>query len=523
MFQDPFNQRVEYLDDQADKQGLVVVSNRLPVTFGSDGSLGLSSGGLVTAMTPVLKRRGGTWLGWSGTEADVGRQLNRFSQNNPYQLQNVPLSQEEVQQYYYGFSNQVLWPLFHGLPEKCRFQEEYWQTYQAVNEKFARKVAEISEPNDYIWVQDYHLLCLAKELEKTGSNRKTGFYLHTPFPSPENFFKLPWREELLRALLKYSLIGFQTHWDLENFCRCLEYFDPGTSRTNKGSLASIHCGQSCFKAGVFPISIDFDEFSGLPDVRPRKHSPKNEEKQNKVQTILGVDRLDYSKGIPERLQALEKALLQYPELRERIRLVQVVVPSRESIEEYQQLKNEIEYLVGSINGRWSTMNWSPIQYMHGSLPRQKLVAAYRRADIALVTPLRDGMNLVAKEYCASKNDGNGVLILSEFAGSAIQLKEAAILVNPYDINNVADAISRAFHLPLSRRTKMMHQAREKIRQEDVHWWLDSYLEAALKTSAEPEEASQPFSMRPLKRKLFPAPARPSGKNLGYERKELFSA
>ncbi len=487
-----FYKPYEKTENPAETTGLVVVSNRLPVTFDDGGVLGLSSGGLVTAMTPVLKKKGGIWLGWPGTDADVGPQLKNFSENNPYQLKDVPLSREEVQKFYYGFSNQVLWPLFHGLPEKCRFDADCWQTYQQVNAKFAEKVAEVSTPDDYIWVQDYHLICLAQELNQAGVKRNAGFYLHTPFPSPENFFKLPWREELLQALTQFRLIGFQTPWDQANFCRCLEYYTSDTRMKNQGRLTSIRCGQSRFTSGVFPISIDFEEFSGQSDFRVRnfRHRNKNAGEEIRQQLILGVDRLDYSKGIPERLQGFDKALSLYPELRGRLRLLQVVVPSREGIEEYQQLKNEIEHLVGAINGRWSTPDWTPVQYMHHGLPREELLDTYRQADMALITPLRDGMNLVAKEYCAAKNDGNGVLILSEFAGAALQLKDGAFLVNPYDLDAMAESIHRAFHLPYAERSRLMQLARQNIRTQDIHWWLDCYLEAALQKPEKQQETRQ---------------------------------
>ena len=499
-----FYKPYEKTENPAETTGLVVVSNRLPVTFDDGGVLGLSSGGLVTAMTPVLKKKGGIWLGWPGTDADVGPQLKDFSENNPYQLKDVPLSPEEVQKFYYGFSNQVLWPLFHGLPEKCRFDADCWQTYQQVNAKFAEKVAEVSTPDDYIWVQDYHLICLAQELNQAGVKRNAGFYLHTPFPSPENFFKLPWREELLQALTQFRLIGFQTPWDQENFCRCLEYYTADTTLKKSGNLRFIRCGDNRFTSGVFPISIDFEEFSGQSDSRTQgaRKETKNPNQKDRDQLILGVDRLDYSKGIPERLQGFDKALSLYPELRGRLRLLQVVVPSREGIEEYQQLKNEIEHLVGAINGRWSTPDWTPVQYMHHGLPREELLDTYRQADMALITPLRDGMNLVAKEYCAAKNDGNGVLILSEFAGAALQLKDGAFLVNPYDLNAMAETIHRAFHLPHPERSRLMQQARQNIKKQDIHWWLDNYLQTALMNPEKQQEAIETPARRPFRPRPF---------------------
>ncbi|MFP4284860.1 MAG: trehalose-6-phosphate synthase [Desulfovermiculus sp.] len=458
---------------------LVVVSNRLPVKFTNNGQAELSSGGLVTAMVPVLNKRGGLWLGWPGTWGDLGPELDKFSHDKPYSLQPVTLTREDMDRFYTGFANQVLWPLFHGFQTKCVFDSCFWEAYERVNETFAREVTANSSASDYIWIHDYHLINVAQKIKQSGANRECGFYLHIPFPSPDVFFTLPWRNEILSGLLKYDVIGFQTAWDLKNFLRTVNTIFPEYSVSATHSLSHLTFGGEKISAGVFPISIDFDEFS--------RHSARVTPQQShflkgsaKHQTVLGVDRLDYTKGIPQRLRAFAQVLQDYPELRQKITLVQVVVPSRESVDEYQLLKKKIERLVGEINGEYATFEWTPIQYIYRSLSRHELVSWYQQADIALITPIRDGMNLVAKEYCACQNSRPGVLVLSELAGAASQLKPEALTVNPFAINNMAQAIQKAYTMPLQERKDRMLAMRRKIKSQDVYWWLDSFLAAALR-------------------------------------------
>lgn len=504
MFQRSFDDQISPLHSRTVQPGLVVVSNRLPVICKPDGSLSMSSGGLVSALHPVLSKRGGLWIGWTGSDAWMGHVLHNFSRLQLYDLQGVFLSQEEIQKFYYGFCNQTLWPLFHGFPEKARFDEALWRAYQAVNRKFARKVAGFSDEEDWVWVHDYHLLTLARQLKELGVYQDVAFYLHIPFPAPDIFCRLPWREELLLSLLEFKLIGFQTIWDLENFCKCVALLAPGDVKRKDGVLLSPVFGGEETRIGVFPIGIDWAAFSGEEAVEPKKGVTETGSRAHAEQQImLGVDRLDYSKGIPERLLAFEQALSDYPDLCERLVLEQVVVPSRQKIQAYQQVKETIESLVARINGKFSTLSWTPVRYVFQNLERSELLKAYKRADIALVTPLRDGMNLVAKEFCAAKSDLNGVLILSEFAGAAIELHDACLLVNPYDIQGMAATIHEACHLPFASKARLMQRARHTIRQRDVHWWQNEYLKAAFagrdeKTSG---QANQGI-FRSLKNKIW---------------------
>lgn len=463
-------------DLRLDKRRLVVVSNRLPVSFKKDGQAKLSSGGLVTAMVPVLNKRGGLWIGWPGTSGDMKHELDLFAENQAYSLCPVALSQEDMAGFYNGFANQVLWPLFHGFPTKCVYDSWFWDCYDRVNQNFARTVAENTIKSDYIWIHDYHLINVAQKLRQNCVSRDCGFYLHIPFPSPDIFLNLPWRKQIMDSFLEYDLLGFQTKKDQDNFLRTVQSMYPAVKISSSHTYFQLHNKSKTTKIGVFPISIDFDEFSVQSSELESSANLQNTKEQ---QTILGVDRLDYSKGIPERIKAFGQFLNNYPEFKEKISLVQVVVPSRENIAEYKRLKEEIEGLVGKINGEFASLGWTPIQYIYRSLTRKQLVAKYQQADIALITPLRDGMNLVAKEYCACKNSLSGVLILSEFAGAATQLSSEALLVNPWDTDNMAQTIFQACTMPQQERRRRMLAARKKIKLQDIYWWLNSFLETPL--------------------------------------------
>ncbi len=465
---------------------LVAVSNRLPVALSQEKEewrIEPGSGGLVTALAPVLRNRGGLWIGWAGGSAEdqvVRRLLKDASSQAGYHLHPVALSAEEVAGYYHGFSNEIIWPLFHDLQTRCNFKPEYWYAYLSVNEKFAKVTGENTSSEDYIWVHDYHLMHLAQMLKESGLKRRTGFFLHIPFPPLDIFMKLPWRAHILRAILEYDLIGFQTLRDRRHFVQCVKTMWPSMQFSGRGVLLKTRIGDREVRVGTFPISIDFDSFQQAASSREVSDCAWFlHEKLPERQVILGVDRLDYTKGIPERLEAYRAALRRYPEMREATSLVQVAVPSRTKVSEYQNLKGEIERLVGEINGEFTTSGWVPIHYLYRSLSRMELLAYYRLAEIALVTPLKDGMNLVAKEYCACNIEGNGVLILSEFAGAAAQLKRGAIMVNPYDVEGVSEALNQAFHMDIKQRRGRMRRLRSLIKRRDIFWWVNTFLQVAM--------------------------------------------
>ncbi len=467
---------------------LVIVSNRLPIALSrrEDGEwvIESGSGGLVTAMAPVLRHRGGVWIGWPGAVEEDGLQLDSLlhqaGRDSGYRLTPVLLTAEEKEKYYQGFSNEIVWPLFHDLTSHCVFDPSYWHVYCGVNRKFAHVLADTAGEGDFIWVHDYHLMTVAKELRQLRPSARIAFFLHIPFPPLDIFVRLPWRFQILQALLEYDLIGFQTLRDRRNFIQCVRTLVKHVTLVGKGQVVTVHVGKREVRIGTFPISIDFNEFAKLAATKEvAEKAWFLHEDLPQRQIILGVDRLDYTKGVPEKLNAFRNALRRYPELQQRVVLVQVLVPSRRDIPKYLDLKTEIERTVGEINGEFTQSGWVPIHYIFRTLDRIELCAYYRTAEIALVTPLKDGMNLVAKEYCASNLEQNGVLILSEFAGAAAQLQKGALLVNPHDTEGVADAIYEAWQMPRDARRVRMRKLRHSIRKYNIFWWVNSFLQAAI--------------------------------------------
>lgn len=470
----------------SDSARLIAASNRLPVVLERDDGdwhVEPGSGGLVTAMEPVLQDRKGEWVGWPGVvDIDVEgleAPLARLSEERGYRLIPVNLTSDERDRYYYGFSNEVLWPLLHELQTRYRYDPAYWDAYRAVNRKFAAVLHREAEPEDFVWVHDYHLMGVARGLRRLGREGPVGYFLHTPFPTRDLFLKLPWRESILDGLLAYDLLGFQTVLDRDNFLSTVAALHPEAEIEGHGSVVECRLPERTARVGAFPISIPFDEFERIA------RSPEVERKLDELRSrfdgrsiVLGVDRLDYTKGIRHQFEAFRTLLQTHPELHGDVSLVQIVVPSREGIPQYSNLKTQIERMVGEINGQFSQDGWVPIHYYYRSLDRPNLIAYYRRAEVGLVTPLKDGMNLVAKEYCASHVDAEGVLVLSEFAGAAAQLQEGALLVNPFGVTETADTLHRALTLPPDERRERMETLRASVRAQDIFWWVDAFLDAA---------------------------------------------
>jgi trehalose 6-phosphate synthase len=469
-------------------EGLTVVSNRLPVVLHQNEAgyeVRPASGGLVQAMNPILQARGGTWVGWPGTFADAddwAEPFEEFAGQNGYNLEPVMLSKSDIESYYAGFSNSVLWPLFHGFTGSCEFRPEFWRAYLSVNSKFALRLARSKSVGSRVWIHDYHLIHVGRMLRAAKMDlERLGFFLHIPFPDVGVLRRLPWCKQLINAFLAYDLVGFQTPNDLHHFLGCVEQLVPDCaiscdSRTGETS-ATIDLGHRQVEAEAFPIGTDFDDFSNR--ARSEEVVERVESLQDDIgpyKMLLGVDRLDYTKGLLHRLHALERALERYPSLREDIVLYQLVVPSRESVGAYAGLKEELERTIGRICGRFSTRSWKPIHYRYNRVDPVELAAMYRLASAALVTPLRDGMNLVAKEYVAAQVDRNGVLVLSEFAGAANQLADGALLVNPYDVDATADTIYQAVELPEDERRTRMQALRKIVAKTDVYWWARQFTE-----------------------------------------------
>ena len=471
---------------------LVVVSNRLPIRVEEHrGGMVLrrATGGLVTALEPVLEESGGAWVGWD--DGELGSESARQLANDaslPYRLWPVDLEPDLADDYYLGFSNETLWPLFHDMLGRAQFHRHTWRAYEVANRIFAERVVEETGPGDVVWVQDYHLGLVGREV-RNRADRALAWFLHTPFPPLDIFAHLPWRRQYLEALLQYDLVGFQTRRDMRNFLGCAKALLTGVQIEGSGAAS---CRQIVYRdrvvsAGFFPISIDYRAFDAI------SRTPAATATADRIHAalpggrhVLGVDRLDYTKGLPQRFRAFETFLERHPEHRGRVTLVQLAVPSRQRVDEYRQLREEVEREVGRINGRFARIDWTPILYFHGHLSREELLGYYRAAEIALVTPLKDGMNLVAKEYCASSVDEEGVLILSEFAGAAIQLGSSALLVNPSDRDGTAEAIRRAVEMSPEERRSRMSNLRRHLRRHDVAAWVGKVsdaLRAALRGDA----------------------------------------
>lgn len=489
------------------KQRIVIVSNRLPIVLsrpdGSGWEAKPAAGGLVAAVRPILRERGGLWVGWPGAadvdDAELAGVCEHLATNDNLRMRAVALSSEEIDGFYQGFSNGVIWPLFHDMPRICSFNPDHWRTYRRVNRKFAEVLAREVAPNDFIWVHDYHLMLLGRELGRLRVSSQRGFFLHIPFPPLDLFLKLPWRQQIINGLLGFDLIAFQTDRDRRNFLQCAEALAERFAIESNSKQATVRgrflertaTGDKVWRniqIATLPISIDYTKIAkdAASDLVQHRAVQLRVELQGR-RMILGVDRLDYTKGILHRLHALQLTLERHPELCGKITLVQHLVPSRENIGDYAQLRRDVEQLVSEINGRFTEPGWVPIHYMYHSLSWEDLLAYYRIANIALITPLKDGMNLVAKEYCAAQIDEDGVLILSEFAGAAAELQNGALLVNPHDIGCTAESIYQAFMMPRDERLERMRRLRRTIRNQDVFQWAEAFLTAA---TAQESPASQ---------------------------------
>ncbi len=454
--------------------GVLVVSNRLPVTLqrGPDGlELRRSTGGLVSALEPVLSQRGGTWVGWPGLELRHGESLPEAEL--AYTLEPVNLTEAEVSRYYYGFSNRALWPLLHSLVERARFDGREWTAYDRVNLRFAQRAADLAGDTGFVWIHDYHLFRAPRHLRRLAPGLRIAFFLHTPFPPYDIFRILPWGRELLRGLLACDLVGFHIADYAQNFLDCTERLLG--ARVDRRALLVEEGDRTCH-AGAFPLGIDFDRFEQLARL-----APAASERRGRI--ILGVDRLDYTKGIPERIRAFERLLELHPDYREQLTLVQIAVPTRSRVDEYRALKRQIDELVGRVNGRFGTATWTPIRYLYQSLAHERLATLYRDADVAFISPLRDGMNLVAKEYVACQVANPGVLVVSNLAGTAETMHEA-IRVNPYNVDGSAAALHRALSMDEAERWSRLAALRRRERRDNVYAWVEKFLAAALHAPAE---------------------------------------
>lgn len=469
------------------KNKTIIVSNRLPLQISvenNDVKVSPSVGGLATGMKSVHQEGDSLWIGWSGlTEEEVNpeiqSQIDQAAKKEKCLA--INLTQQELDDFYYGFSNRTIWPLFHYFMEYTKFDENEWLGYKKVNEKFAEKILENLEDGDTVWIHDYQLLLVPGIIKKNKPNVTIGFFLHIPFPSYEVFRTLPWRESLLQGMLGADLLGFHTYdyerHFLSSVSRILRYETQFNEITLKNRLV---------KVDSFPMGIDFEKF----EKAALEHYENTQEQKSELQIrldqhlettpgakmILSIDRLDYTKGIANRIRAFEHFLEKYPEFKEKVRLIMLAVPSRSNVPQYQKLKREIDELVGRINGKFSTVSWTPIWYFYRSMPFENLIDLYTSCDIALLTPRRDGMNLVAKEYIATRTDLSGVLILSEMAGAAHEMNEA-LIINPNNYDQIADALKQAYEMPLLEQKSRNRTIQTRLKRYGIKKWSSEFIKA----------------------------------------------
>jgi trehalose 6-phosphate synthase len=456
-----------------DVSRLVVVSNRVALPHANE-----RAGGLAVALRAALAERGGMWFGWSGRRVRAASGERHEERDGDVTYCTIDLSYQDFDAYYNGFANRTLWPLLHFRVDLVDYSRETWAGYQRVNALFAERLLPELREDDILWVHDYHVIPMAQELRARGVKNKIGYFLHVPMPSSDLLAALPAHREVFAALSSYDLVGFQTPRDLERFQDYVRLFGGG--RVIRNGELETGDGRR-FRAGAFPISIDTDTIARQAAAAWRR-TPVQTLRNSLTgrQLAIGVDRLDYSKGLPERFRAFDRYLDRHPTERGQLTFLQIAPPSRGEVPEYQSLRRELEGLSGHINGLHAAPDWTPVRYVNRNFAHDVLTGFYRIANMALVTPLRDGMNLVAKEYVAAQDPENpGVLILSRFAGAAAELREA-LQVNPYDLDGVADAISEALTMPLDERKRRWRAMMDTLERHDIGAWRRSYLAALAK-------------------------------------------
>ena len=447
---------------------LVVVSNR--VASVRDPS---RAGGLAVALLDALRRTGGVWFGWSGEVSQVERRDPKLQRHGALTVATLDLTPDDYEDYYNGFANSTLWPLFHYRLDLATFDREHYQGYLKVNRRFAHALLPLLEPEDHLWIHDYHLIACGDELRRMGCRHPMGFFLHTPFPAREVIAALPTHDVLVRALFAYDVVGFQTDRDRACFVDYVVHEVRGRALADDRIKAF---GREIL-VSAFPIGIDARTFTRYAATKEAKqHATRMQKVLSDRLAIVGVDRLDYSKGLPERFRAFERLLADYPENRGRASYIQIAPRSRADVQDYVDIRHELEMESGRINSEYAEFDWTPLRYINRSFSRQALAGLFRIARVGLVTPLRDGMNLVAKEYVAAQSARNpGVLVLSRFAGAA-QRADGAVIVNPYDVKGVADALQTALNMSLGERKARWRMLIEGVRRNDVTAWRESFLE-----------------------------------------------
>lgn len=451
---------------------LIVISNRVsaPTAQMSAGA----QGGLAVALAAALREYRGLWFGWSGNETDHFTGHIDLQRNHGVTTATIDLEEQDVDEYYNGYANRTLWPLFHYRIDLAEYDRSFGSGYERVNERFAETVTPLIETDDLVWVHDYHLIPLGSQLRERGLKNRIGFFLHIPWPPSRLLVSLPFHERLVRSLFAYDLIGFQTEEWLESFFHYVERELGGKVDPD----GCVHFEGRTVRAAAFPIGIDHEEFQQAANsaVAQDAYGRLRKSAEGK-HVIIGVDRLDYSKGLEERFNGYRRFLEEHEDCLSRVFLLQIAPPSRGEVNTYEVIRERLDELSGRINGEFAEVDWVPIRYVNQGYPREELAGFYRASAVALITPLRDGMNLVAKEYVAAQDPDNpGVLILSRFAGAARQLKEA-LLVNPYSKDEISDAIHRALEMPQEERVRRWRAMMESVARDNVVAWRHAFVEA----------------------------------------------
>ncbi len=467
---------------------LIIISNAEPYVHNREGDEIVCenlAGGLTSALDSLIQKTGGVWIAWGRGDADFevvdsNGKIRMPEGEESFELKRIDLSEKEIENFYLGFSNEVLWPICHSFPEKAALEdyyssEEMWETYKKVNQRYADAAIEEIEGGEFIWVHDYHLTLVPGMIKKECPNSNIAFFWHIPWPPWEMFGNIPWRTDIMDGMLNSDFIGFHTVSLKENFLYCAKRIGRDVNEEN----STVSDGDNTAKVDFIPLGVDFDKFDSLASSESNKKKARElRENISSRNIILGVDRLDYTKGIPQRLRAFELFLEQNPEFLGEVTLVQRIPPSRISADEYQSILRRINRVIGEINGKFEEAKWTPIKSFHRFLPDQEdLIPYYLAADVALVTPLVDGMNLVSKEWIATADDG--VLILSEFAGAAEELTEA-LSVNPHNTRQVAQSIKEALTMPKEERKERLKRLKERVKERDLEWWREEFVKRWLK-------------------------------------------
>jgi len=468
---------------------LIVISNRVTAHAGPSGA----QGGLWVALGAALRQYRGIWFGWSGEQTEEFTGHIDLQRHDGVTTATIDLEEQDIEEYYNGYANRTLWPLFHFRIDLAEYDRSFGSGYERVNERFADTVAPLIEPDDLVWVHDYHLIPLGMQLRERGLKNRIGFFLHIPWPPQRLLVSLPFHQRLVRSMLAYDLIGFQTEEWLESFHHYIQREMQGTVEAD----GTVRIGNRTVRAAAFPIGIDAKEFGTMLTSRKAHEACDRlglslEDKK----LIIGVDRLDYSKGLPERFHGYRRFLEERDEWRGKVTFLQIAPPSRGEVHTYEEIRTHLDELSGRINGEFAEVDWVPIRYVNQGYPREELAGFYRASQIGLLTPLRDGMNLVAKEYIAAQDPADpGVLILSRFAGASHQLKDA-LLVNPYSKDEISDAISRALEMPRSERIRRWRSMMDNVEKEDVVAWRTAFVEALQQVGVDEQGAREPSELVP---------------------------